>query len=419
MKFPAYPAYKPSGVEWLGDVPKHWEVKRLRHVAQLRNEKVVVNEEDSLPYVGMEHIESWTGRLLPLDEELVPTGISNRFRSDSLLFGKLRPYLAKACKVDFDGICSSELLVLETKEQDRVFLLYQLLSEGFVSVVDSSTYGAKMPRASWDFIGHCELLVPPVEEQHAIANFLNTETKKIDTLAEKKRALIEKLREKRFALVSRTVTRGLPPEAARTAGLNSHPKLRPSGIDWLGDAPEHWETKRIGHIAFLKSGDNITAEQIAEEGNYPVFGGNGLRGYASNYTHNGHYVLIGRQGALCGNINYANGKFWASEHAIVVSALVSFDVRWIGELLRSMNLNQYSVSAAQPGLSVGMISSLRIPFPPRNEQHAIAEFLDCETAKIDRMIEKVEAAIEKLQEYRTALIMAAVTGKIDVRGITQ
>ena len=159
--------------------------------------------------------------------------------------------------------------------------------------------------------------------------------------------------------------------------------------NWPEKVPAHWEIKKLSHLVVLKSGESITSEQIKADGPYPVYGGNGNRGFSDRYTHDGEYVLIGRQGALCGNINYATGKFWASEHAVVVKPLQSFPTRWMGELLRAMNLNQYSISAAQPGLSVGTISALRIPVPPPDEQRVIADFLDRETARIDQI-----AAIE-------------------------
>src|ERR1700676_4599527 len=115
--------------------------------------------------------------------------------------------------------------------------------------------------------------------------------------------------------------------------------------------PAHWTWKKIKYLASLRSGDTITSDSISDSGDYPVYGGNGIRGFTSSATHRGDYVLIGRQGALCGNINYASGEFWASEHAVVVDTRGRFNVRWLGEVLRSMNLNQYSQSAAQPGLS--------------------------------------------------------------------
>lgn len=363
----------------------------------------------------MENIESWTGKLLPIDPDIVPSGVANRFTAENTLFGKLRPYLAKACNPGFDGLCSTELLVIESEDFDRRALLYWLLTDGFIKLVDSSTYGSKMPRANWDFIGNCLLPIPPLPEQTAIADFLDRETGRIDTLVAKKRRLIALLKEKRTALISRTVTRGLSGDAAREFGLEPHTRFKDSGIEWLGQVPEGWVIKRLSYMALLKSGEGITSEQIAEGGDYPVYGGNGLRGHFSSHTHEGTYILIGRQGALCGNINYAYGKFWASEHAVVVNPLNSFEVKWLGELLRAMNLNQYSVSAAQPGLSVSQIGALKIPVPPLKEQTAIATYLNRETAKLDRLVEKVETAIARLQEYRTALITAAVTGKIDVR----
>ncbi len=189
-----------------------------------------------------------------------------------------------------------------------------------------------------------------------------------------------------------------------------------SGVEWIGGIPEGWDVRGLKYIAFLKSGENITSENINEIDDYPVFGGNGLRGYFPSFSHDGNFILIRRQGALCGNINYAEGKFWASEHAVVLTPIINYSAFWLGELLRVMNLNQYSVSAAQPGLSVDKIKNLLIPLPPLTEQRAIADFPDLETARIDTLIEKIERQIELLNEYKQSLITSAVTGKIDVRG---
>jgi type I restriction enzyme, S subunit len=190
-------------------------------------------------------------------------------------------------------------------------------------------------------------------------------------------------------------------------------KYKDTGVEWLSYIPEHWATMKIQHVGRLKSGENIVSQQIEKEGLYPVFGGNGLRGYFDSYTHDGHYILIGRQGALCGNINYGNGRFWASEHAVVVLPSSSFNVYWLGGLLETMNLNQYSTSAAQPGLSAEQIGRLKIPFPPLDEQESISHFLDRKTSQIDALIAKKEALLEKLDEKRTALISHAVTKGLD------
>lgn len=191
--------------------------------------------------------------------------------------------------------------------------------------------------------------------------------------------------------------------------LPRYPEYKDSGVPWVPDVPSHWVISPLKRIAELKSGNGITSEEIEEEGDFPVYGGNGVRGYTDRFTHDGEFALIGRQGALCGNINYAKGRFWASEHAVVVAPVDRIETRWLGELLRSMNLNQYSVSAAQPGLSVETISNHRIPVPPPDEQRAIATFLGRETAKIDALIAEQEKLLALLAEKRQATISHAVT----------
>jgi len=201
----AYPACKPSGVEWLGDVPEHWTIRRLKYTADLINVKVD-GPDNNLPYTGLEYIESWTGRRISPNGDATSEGQANLYRRGDVLFGKLRPYLAKAHAVDSDGVCTGELLVLRTKAVNQKFLLNYVLNPDFVAIVDSSTYGAKMPRANWDFIGNLPALIPPTDEQRAIAAFLDRETARIDALVDKVIESIDGLREYRTALISAAVT---------------------------------------------------------------------------------------------------------------------------------------------------------------------------------------------------------------------
>jgi len=184
-------------------------------------------------------------------------------------------------------------------------------------------------------------------------------------------------------------------------------QYKESGVQWLGKIPAHWEVKRIKDLSELQSGETITSQQLTDEG-YPVYGGNGKRGYFSRYNLQGEYILIGRQGALCGNINYASGKFWASEHAVVVYKDKAVNTVWYGELLRIMNLNQYSLAAAQPGLSVDKIKRLELPFAPAAEQEAIADYILDHTAAIDRKIDLLGQKIKLYQTLRKTLINETV-----------
>ena len=251
------------------------------------------------------------------------------------------------------------------------------------------------------------LPIPPVEEQERLIAFLARTDRATHCLIRAKQRLIELLNEQKQAIIHRAVTRGLDPNAP----------MKPTSLDWLPEVPEHWEIRRLKHVARLRSGDSITSSGINETGTYPVFGGNGLRGYTSDYTHDGEYVLIGRQGALCGNVNYANGRFWASEHAVVASPIREQALFWFGELLRAMNLNQYSQSAAQPGLSVERIENLGIPVPEFDEQKRISNWISAEISTIEAAVARARREIDLIREYRTRLISDVVTGKLDVRGV--
>jgi type I restriction enzyme S subunit len=390
----------PTEIDWVGEIPSYWEIRKLKGLVSLLTEK---GNTHSKP-VGLENIESWSGRYLETETEFEGDGIA--FKVGDLLFGKLRPYLAKVWLAKFSGEAVGDFHVLRTSNSiDARFLAFVMLNRTFISIVDGSTFGAKMPRVGWEFMGKMPIPLPPLPEQRAIAAFLDAETSKIDALVAEQRRLIELLKEKRQAVISHAVTKG----------LNPHVKMKPSGIDWLGEVPEHWEVLPLKHITILKSGEGITSESINEVGEFPVYGGNGVRGFTSSYTHSGHYVIIGRQGALCGNVNYGNGKFWASEHAVVADPKLEIDTLWFGEMIRSMNLNQYSVTAAQPGLSMAFVGNLRTVLPPLLEQQKIARYLLQKISEFDSLIEKNGYSISLLQERRTALISAAVTGKIDIR----
>ncbi len=233
MRAKAYPKYKKSGVEWLGEVPEHWDVKKLRHSSQLLTAKSESKENQ----VALENIESWTGRFI--ETETVFDGEGVAFRKNDILFGKLRPYLAKVLKADINGEAVGDFFVLRPKpEMGSELLAYLLRSREYIEVIDGSTFGAKMPRASWEFMGSLLMPLPPLPEQQLIASFLDRETSRIDTLIAKKQRLIDLLKEKRTALISRAVTKG----------LDTKVKMKPSEVEWLGEVPEHWDVKRIVYL---------------------------------------------------------------------------------------------------------------------------------------------------------------------------
>ena len=191
-------------------------------------------------------------------------------------------------------------------------------------------------------------------------------------------------------------------------------KMRDSGVSWIGEVPEGWEFSKIKYHCTMKSGDNITALDISDNGEYPVYGGNGLRGFYKIYNKNGNHILIGRQGALAGNVHLVNGKFWATDHAVIVTLKNGVFINYFFRILESMNLNQYAFdTAAQPGLSVSRIMNLNIVLPNLKEQHRIADFLDSKCSEIDTLIENLCARVESAKEYKKAVITEAVTKGLD------
>lgn len=243
-------------------------------------------------------------------------------------------------------------------------------------------------------------------EQRKIARILST----VDAVIEKTEAAIVKYKAIKAGMMRDLFTRGIDLATG---------KLRPSYEDApelykeseLGWVPKEWEAVRIDEIAFMKSGEGITSKSIFDFARYPVYGGNGLRGFTTTYTHDGDFVLIGRQGALCGNVNRVAGKFYASEHAVVVSVFNQIAVDWLSQLLSGMNLNQYSEASAQPGLAVSKILSLVVKRPQFNEQKEIAKHL----LSVDLKADIESKILRKHQHIKQALMSDLLTGKVRVK----
>ncbi|HHF0482162.1 TPA: restriction endonuclease subunit S [Vibrio antiquarius] len=190
--------------------------------------------------------------------------------------------------------------------------------------------------------------------------------------------------------------------------MPKYDSYKESGEHWVGLIPTHWQMKKLKYLAHLESGEMIKPEQFTE-GGYPVYGGNGLRGYTSRFTNEGYYPLIGRQGALCGNVNYASGRFYASEHAVVVYPVNNSDPFWLGELIRLADFNRLSQSTAQPGISVGVVKNEYMPVPPISEIDSIAKFVRKNETKINEAIALKQKQIELLKERKQIIIQQAVT----------
>lgn len=432
-KYKAYPEYKDSGVEWLGAIPEDWSVTKLKYIADLLTVKST-NSDDL--FVGLENISSGDGKYIS-KEENIADGASVSFEKNDVLFGKLRPYLAKSWLATFSGVCSSEFLVLRTAKLHPKFLNYYSLTNEFIDQVNSSTYGSKMPRASWEFIGLLPVPTCSYFLSEKVAAFLDHETAKIDNLIEKQKQLIELLKEKRQAVISHAVTKGLNPDVP----------MKDSGVEWLGEVPAHWIKQKLVNVSegsrgsFVNGpfGSDLLAEELRDHG-VPVVYIRDIKptGYSRKSTvfvtpmkakqldvcklEPGN-VVVSKVGDPPGDACvYPVGEPSAIITQDVIRIRVNmaqFSPEFIAYLLNSdfgrMVVNDISVEGTRKRVSLGDFKSTRFVFPPLKESLDIVRYLNSECEKLSCTIAKATQAVAFMQERRTALISAAVTGKIDVR----
>jgi type I restriction enzyme S subunit len=308
------------------------------------------------------------------------------------------------------------------------FLYYSVLSEWFIDVVNSSAYGTKMPRASWDFIGNMSMLLPSLQEQTAIANFLDQQTTKIESMISAKTKLIEKLKEKRNAIITHAVTKG----------FDSNAKMKPSGIEWIGDIPEGWEVKKISWLfEFISSGTTPASNDNSYyNGEIPwvntgdlndgilmscnkYITQSALDDYSALKLFDEGTLLIAMYGATIGKLAILSFKATTNQACCALGRPKNMDAKFVFYWLLGMKENIISLAygGGQPNISQNLIKSLKISIPKNiQDQTIIANYLDQETKRIDCIIAKTQTSIQKLKEYQTALISSAVTGKIDARG---
>ena len=437
-----YPAYKPSGIEWLEKIPANWDAKRLRFIVETgitKREATDLDPEIEVSFVPMEAVREYGGIDLDSTKPLadVVEGYTY-FRNGDVIVAKITPCFENGKGALATGLCNdvgfgtTELHVLRASFRvDLHFLLYLTFSHHFRRIGAASMYGAGgQKRISDDFVRDFRHPVPSLSEQRAIADFLDRETAKIDALVARKARLSELLQEKRTALITRAVTRGLDPNVT----------MKNSGAEWLGEIPVHWEVKKLGYLTKIGNGstpsrgdarywmdglhpwlastkinegvivaaDEFVTQAALRECHLPqVPAGSILVAITGEGQTRGRTAILSIDSTISQHLAYVT----PSGPGVTAGFLVRlFEARY--EWLREESGGSGSTRAA---LTCEFLRSIRLAFPPPGEQQAIATMLDRETARIAALIAKVHQAIDQLREFRTALISAAVTGKIDVR----
>ena len=418
-----YPRMKDSGVEWLGEVPEHWEVRRLGQIGSFfKGHGGTKADEiaDGVPCVRYGDLYT-RHRFFVTDSRacVSPAAAAEKYtpiRYGDVLFagsGETLGEIGKSAVNLLSGrtCCGGDVIVFRPSIAAHArFLGYAADSPAANSQKARLGRGLTVMHIYSNDLKYLSIGMPPPSEQRAIARFLDHADRRIRRYIRAKERLIELLEERERWQIHQAVTGQIDVRTGRP-----YPAYKNSGVEWLGEVPEHWQVRRLKTLSDMRSGDAITSMSIEETGDYPVYGANGLRGYTSSYTHDGDFALIGRQGALCGNIHLVHGRFWASEHAVVATLRRGHVLDWLGALLRVMDLNQYSIAAAQPGLSVDRVMHLWVPVPPIQAQRRISERLVEGTRKLQRAVVATGRQLALLREYRAQLIADVVTGKLDVR----
>ena len=395
----------------VGVVPEDWNVGPFGKLFEKISSRKALRSSELVSFVGMQDVTE-NARLKSVhlvNFEEVKAGFTY-FEKKDVLVAKITPCFehGKGCftnNLPTDvGFGSTEFHVLRASDSsDADFIYFWTTTRRLRTALESEMVGsAGHRRVPLHALQNYVIPYPKCKnEQSAIAKILSD----LDLLMERLETLILKKQAVKAAAMQQLLTgrTRLPQFALREDGS-------PKGFknSELGDIPQDWEVKPLSEVCSLKSGQSITADSISDEGGYPCYGGNGLRGFADNPTHSGRYVLVGRQGALCGNVNYVEGDFFASEHALVATGKNSVDMQWLALVLERMNLNQYSESSAQPGLSAIKLKVLPVLVPPLGEQQAIALLI----RKLVFELSSLNNRLTKTRQLKQGMMQQLLTGKI-------
>jgi type I restriction enzyme S subunit len=433
MSFPRYPTYKDSGVEWLGEVPKHWVIQPLKHIAKLQTGTTPSTEDQ-------DNFSNECGYQWIRPEDIDETGKASK--SSKLLseqgwerVRRIRAGASLICCIGSIGKVGYVADVVSTNQQitaaepvdDARYLFHSIRAAR--SELDLSSSGNVIRILNTERLGAVRFARPPLPEQAQIATFLDHETAKIDALITEQQRLIELLQEKRQAVISHAVTKGLNPDAP----------MKDSGVEWLGEVPEHWTLKRLKHLS-----PNLTvgivvnpSEYVSDEGLPFVYGGDIREGVIDwensrriapalsdkqpkTRLRSGDLLMVrvGAPGITAVVPAQCEGGNCAS---VMLIRQGSFSSQWLCFTLNTrivrFQVEVVQYGAAQEQFNISHAVNFWLPVPPRQEQDRIAAFLDSEHDKAKGFINQAQSAVSLLQERRSALISAAVTGQIDVRGL--
>lgn len=397
-----YSEYKDSGVEWLGEIPRHWELRKMKFSFEERSQKGF----PTLPLLaatqnhGVIRKSDYENRTVEATKSLDTLKLVEV--GDFVI--SLRSFQGGIELCHDRGIISPAYTILKPSHIKSCYFKYLGKSPVYLQLLKSMVTGIREGQ-NIDYGKLRENLIPiPTEaEQEAIANYLDKVTSKIDAAIAQQQKMIELLNERKQIIINNAVTKGLDPTA----------KMKPSGIPWLGNIPAHWEVRRLKSLMSMQRGHDLTAEKF-KIGNVPVYGSGGLMGYHNQVTSNSPNIVIGRSGSV-GRLHYIEEDFWAHNTVIYLTDSKGNDVKYIYYLLSSLDLSSLATQTAVPTLDRKKVLNKTVATTMNiSEQMRIAEQLDKLVESINVVIANKNEEISLLQERKQIIINDIVTGKVKV-----
>ncbi|ATP46893.1 type I restriction endonuclease subunit R [Pseudomonas putida] len=436
-KYPAYQKYKKTRCAWLQEIPEHWDFKRLKNVVSCNDEALDERTDPDLEieYVDISSVSLVNGieKTETMPFEKAPSRARRKVKDGDIIVSTVRTYLkaiAPICEPPENMVVSTGFAVVRPKNNlFSGFAGYLLQSNGFVGDVVANSVGVSYPAINASDLVRIPAVEPPLEEQKAIARFLDFKIAQIDSLIAKKKSLLDKLTEKRTALISHAVTKG----------LDQTVQMKSSGIEWIGNIPRHWSIRRIKFAAKLESGHTPSKQvpEYWEDCDIPWVSLNDSKQLSAVDYISETAIQINSLGLANSSARLlpANAVVFTRDATIGLSAITTRTmavsqhlIAWIPGLditslylLRVFSamkgfLDSFTFGATIKTIGMPDVKRLAMPIPPREEQEVITAFIDEQLRTISPQIRAIEIAIDKLTEYRSALITGAVTGQIDVRG---
>ena len=409
-----YESYQDSGVDWLGEIPEDWQLLKVRNIFRLSNKFAEKNNSHELLSVYTDigvkprrELEARGNKASTTDGYLI-------VEKGDIVVNKLLAWMGAIGYSNYDGVTSPAYDILKPiRPVSSMFYHFLFRTPRCVSELKRNSRGIMDMRLRlyFDRFGNVLVPYPSLKEQEKIISFLNNETAKIDQAIELKQQQIEKLNEYKQITIQNAVTKG----------LDANAKMKDSGIDWIGEIPEHWEVISLRYIFDFLNKDRVPIsadKRGGMQGVYPYYGASGIIDYVNDYIFNEKLILIAEDGANLLSKStplafIAEGKYWVNNHAhILKPKYEGFDF-W-AKLLSLCDYTVYITGAAQPKLSRGNLGNVLLPVPPAEEILAISKKLEKDLPRYFDATKKFEAQIERLKEYKTILINQAVTGKIKV-----